>query len=552
MSASSKKKLQKELNATKMTEKQLAEKKEAKKLKAYTISFVAVILVFVLVAVALVAVKGINSSGLIERFTVAAVVDDHEINSVELNYYYTDIIQSTLTEWENTYGDQLELYTAMMGLDLSKPLNEQAYDDERTWADYFLDSALERAAGDHILYNAAKAAGFTLPESDQATLDSKLASLNFSAQMWGYSNLSQYLKGLYGFGSSEKSYKAYTEKSALATAYYNDHSASLTYNDDEIREYEADKYNQYSSYSFASHYISYTDYLEGGTQDAEGNTTYTDEEKLAARSAAKEAAEELAKCTTTEEFDNAIAAMDASDSEEKATSTKSYDTLYTNINALYADWLADSQRKAGDISYFANENATTDESGNEIKTTNGYYIVMYLSRDENLKNLANVRHLLVQFEGGTQDSDGNTTYSDEEKATAKAEAEKLLNTWKSGDATEESFAALAKDNSDDSGSAENGGLIEDILPMQGIYVENFTNWAIDDVREAGDCEIIETEHGYHIMYYAGDDEMTFRDYLISSDIRTEDMSEWFDGKMENVKYETKNTSRLNMAVTLSQ
>ena len=54
---------------------------------------------------------------------------------------------------------------------------------------------------------------------------------------------------------------------------------------------------------------------------------------------------------------------------------------------------------------------------------------MFESSTDNVKPAANVRHLLVAFEGGTKDSNGKTTYSDEEKAAAKAKAESC---WSSG------------------------------------------------------------------------------------------------------------------------
>ena len=70
---------------------------------------------------------------------------------------------------------------------------------------------------------------------------------------------------------------------------------------------------------------------------------------------------------------------------------------------------------------------------------------MFGSSNDNTYALANVRHILAAFEGGTTDPNtGATTYTDEEKAAAKAAAEELFNEWKSGAANEESFAALAE------------------------------------------------------------------------------------------------------------
>jgi hypothetical protein len=34
-------------------------------------------------------------------------------------------------------------------------------------------------------------------------------------------------------------------------------------------------------------------------------------------------------------------------------------------------------------------------------------------------------------------------------------------------------------------------------------VTNFRDWAVDDQRKPGDTGLVETEYGYHVMYYVG-------------------------------------------------
>lgn len=122
--------------------------------------------------------------------------------------------------------------------------------------------------------------------------------------------------------------------------------------------------------------------------------------------------------------------------------------------------------------------------------------------DKDSGPLVNVRHILLFPEGGTVDEEtGAITYSEEEWEACYAEAEKLLNQWKEGPATEESFAELANTYSGDGGSNTNGGLYTGITSKTN-FVENFLNWCMDEQRQVGDTGIVQTEHGYHIMYFA--------------------------------------------------
>jgi hypothetical protein len=192
--------------------------------------------------------------------------------------------------------------------------------------------------------------------------------------------------------------------------------------------------------------------------------------------------------------------------------------------------------------------AKTTVDGAEVEVTNGYYVVIFQGRDEQTAPMGNVRHLLVKFEGGTQDEEtGETTYSDEEKNAAKEEADGYLKTWKEGAATEESFIELVKEHSDDT-SAEDGGLFEDINPSSQ-YVEPFLSWSINPDRKAGDAEVIETEFGYHVMFYVGDDELSYRDYMLTNEMRAKDQETWYNGIVDPVETAIVNTKFVEMSLS---
>ena len=116
--------------------------------------------------------------------------------------------------------------------------------------------------------------------------------------------------------------------------------------------------------------------------------------------------------------------------------------------------------------------------------------------------LVDVRHILITPEGGTLNEDGSTTYTDAEWDACQKEAQAILDQWKSGEATEESFGKLAGEKTDDPGSKETGGLYENI--QVGDMVVEFESWCFDESRKPGDTGLVKTDYGYHIMFYSAD------------------------------------------------
>ena len=117
-------------------------------------------------------------------------------------------------------------------------------------------------------------------------------------------------------------------------------------------------------------------------------------------------------------------------------------------------------------------------------------------------NMVNVRHILVCPEGGVSDPDTQqVTFSEEEWNNCYAKAEAIYNDWKAGEASEESFALLANEKSEDGGSNTNGGLYTGITKDTN-FVPPFLEWCMDETRGVGDTGIVKTDYGYHIMYFA--------------------------------------------------
>lgn len=552
MSASDKKKLRKEERMAAMTEKQKQAQKEAKKLKTMTISFIAILAVVVVVFGWMLVDSYLKVNGILEKNTIVATVDGKDLNTVEFSYYYADAIDNYYQNAYSQYGTSTQILLQAYGLDITKPLNKQENPETGdTWADYFIEVALSNAKSDIALYNKAIADGFD-PNSEEvnAIVEQEATSLMWNGYFAG--SVDAYLRAVYCNGATEEGYLDYIRRNAVAATYYNEYMDGLTYSEDQIAEFTKDRYNEFSAFSYNYYTISYTKYLnaEEGTKDEEtGVVTYSEDQKAAAREAAHKDAEALMQCNSLEAFNLAIASLSFNkDLETPAISTASTDVLYSTLKEEYAEWLAETDRKEFDVKAFPVETTTTVD-GKEETVVDSYNIIMYLSTNENLKKHGNVRHVLIQFEQSLDES-GNYTVTDEAKAAAKEEAEKLYADWKEAGATKEAFIEMAKDNSDDPGVTENEGLYEDIHPSSS-YLTEFRDWAVDPARVEGDHGIVETSEGYHIMYFEGYSEETYRDYLVNTTMVNEDMEKWYDSILEAAEAKLKDTSRLNKAMVIS-
>lgn len=159
-----------------------------------------------------------------------------------------------------------------------------------------------------------------------------------------------------------------------------------------------------------------------------------------------------------------------------------------------------------DITNYFNENAET-------------YAGKGLSIDD--PKMVNVRHILVMpvaDEDAEVDENGEAVLTEQNWTDAKLKAEEILDMWQSGEATEDSFAALAEEYSEDPGSASNGGLYEDVYP--GEMTTAFNDWCFDGSRQPGDTGIVETEYGYHIMYFSSTSDHAYWYQVAESDYVT--------------------------------
>lgn len=176
----------------------------------------------------------------------------------------------------------------------------------------------------------------------------------------------------------------------------------------------------------------------------------------------------------------------------------------------------------------------TDSELEAYYDDNQEYFTTYGVEKSDLPNI-NVRHILIEPESG---EDGEI--SDEAWEAAEKKAKEVLEEWKDGEATEESFAALANENSADGGSNTNGGLYENVAP--GDMVQEFNDWCFDEKRKAGDTDIVKTQFGYHIMYFVAQTEEYAWKTKVENEKRYKDYQAWLDELMGQYEAELLKTA----------
>jgi len=524
MSASDKKRQRNEALAGGLTQRQIKEQAEAQRAKRNRTIY-AVLAVVCAVGIAALLIW---NSRFWEKNAVAATVDGTDYTVPDLQYYYSVVLNNAV--YQAQYYSYMGINT---GYDISKSAGEQWYSEaeNKTYADYFREQALAGLTEVHVLCKAANEAGYTLSDEGQKEVDDTLAELDVAAAKNGTTRSSYIAQA---FGVSEKVYTRNLTNATLASEYSAHYADSISYDEAALEEYYDAHPDELDSYTYRYFNI---DGSAPSTQDADGNTVAaTDEEKEAAMAAAKEKADAaIAEIQAAEDKEQAFI-----DAAPKYVSENSKDA-YTNdpsaslasevlgsrlsqYSAYASTWLKDSARKSGDVTSF--------------ETTSGYQIVLFLERKLVTDPTVDVRHILIQPETSDDaqtNSQGVKIPTQEQMDAAKAKAESLLEEWKAGEATAESFGKLAEENSSDGGSNTNGGKYEYVY--KGQMVPNFNDWCFDPARQIGDAGIVEnsgddaTYYGYHVIYFEQENEPYWKHTAIEAKQST-DQSEWLDGLKE--------------------
>ncbi len=392
---------------------------------------------------------------------VAATSEHFSFTKGEVAYFFA------LT-FKNYYS-----YLSYFGVDPSVSLKEQQYTEDSTWFDAFLEESMKYVRNYLLFSEAALDRGLELSQDDLDYIAQQKAEIAEEAEGYGWDS-ETYLEQIFGTNINWEILEGSMRKMLLADKGYNAVNDELeaAISEEDIQQHFEEKKTEFT----------YIDYVDLNFLDGEKLTDNDREELL---KAFKEASDEASfmkavilyvdKTVDEEEIKEAGSSLKYAEELIKA-NTKS---MQQYVQSDMMDW-AFSDDRSSDVFVDAEANDGAQHA---------YLLKRAPYRDE--ETYVNVRHILLM----------TSTLGSAEAARAKAE--EIYAKWQAGTKTEDSFADLARQYSEDGGSASDGGLYEDVY--RGEMVEPFENWCFDAARKPGDTGIVDTESGSHIMYFISSD-----------------------------------------------
>lgn len=487
----------------------------------------------------------LNFFGVPQRVVKAVTIDGESYSMSELSFYYMQIYTNYANysySYESNYG---EGYGALLtGYDYTispdKQTKKDADGNEITWDEFFMDEAIKNMANIKRYYKVAVEAGIELTDEAKAEIEETVESIQTQIDSYKTSqnpdaanySVSGFLTLQYGKGVTEKFFRQIMAEQKIVELYQESRQDALAdaHGKEDIEAVYEKAPSDYDVVDFRWYTIEVNP--EAESDDAAEPSSEESEAKLNAAKQKAEAFIEKVKSVSNyneETFKNVVLETVGKDDEnyetykqEAATLLQKADkaTVKSNVSEDASKWLFETNddgayvRQAGDITYYVS-------SDNE--TIYIFYATGTPYRDETKS--ASVRHILVKFPETTTSASEepvsgeetseveDVTVSADTKEQCKKEAESILADYQTyikenldGKADGEYFGELASELSDDTASASEGGLIEG-LRNDGTYVTAFEDWVFSEgefageERTVGSTAIIETEYGYHVMFY---------------------------------------------------
>lgn len=471
--------------------------------------------------------------------------------------------------YDSTQTPDKQQYSAnIQGLGF--PVMELEDGETATWADYFEFFAKKQIRQIKGLVKLANEKNVTLDESELKAIEDNFTemqeSLDSSASSGsvGYS-VNGYFREYVGKGVDKKLVSEIMKDQSLASKYLEvmDKELEESYTDKQVEKEYTKNLDSYAAISYRSY-----KFTAETVKDEEAGTEAATKETLAA---AKKDAEAFKAAVTDEESFKNLASENEKKAENKDyktlatddSKTLTKDAVKTDLSTYTGDekfvkWAFSTDTKKGDTYLFEGDD--------------GYTVFMMVNPAHKAPDNVtyDVRHILIAFPKDDSTSTNDSSKSEEETTAAESEskdstesttaaesttakssekeedvkiedldtskykdigiyldvdgktakdkatykkAQDILQKYLDGEHTAEAFEALQNEYSEDTRDESTNELSSLVYENteKGAMVSEFEDWALADGRKEGDVGIVESQYGYHIMYFIKTTTTTWED-----------------------------------------
>ncbi len=387
-----------------------------------------------------------------------------------ISYIKVDDKSISKAEFDFYYNQMLNSSSsqyATYGLDTSQPLDQQECAIE---SGLTWKDYFEKMATDEIIRVKAlvkDAEANNFKGDVDAEYDKTMELFKETAKASGTSE-DKYFEQI--FGASKADVEEYMREYMRASLWYEKvgNDKKAAVKDDAIEKYYEENKSDYD-------YVSY--YLLEVTPEGVSAETATDEEWSAAMTKAKGVADQKVKTVETE-------------------GTFTEFGYKAQLDEILSEWLFDEARTANETAVLTDNN------------TGKFDVVKFVKRVKSEEMTYDVRVI-----------------------TVTGDAAKIVDEWKDGKKTEDSFVELVNEHSIDTSTVD--GLFEGIS-RTGLEIEGLADWLYDAKRKAGDVDIFTADEYKYIVYFKGQNDLEYKT-VIRAKLASEEVEKWLSGLKDKMK-----------------
>lgn len=424
----------------------------------------------------------IDSAAACRKYGVAMTLGGRDISRSEFHLYYLDQYRTQITAVEYSIEKSGMNRT---GYDTSLLPDEQTHPTKDiTWAEQFVHDAADRIKLNYLGFDMAIKENVQLDESEIADIIMSYSrAINYAKQ--NGKETDEYIAGIYTEGLTYSMFAAREIIAAYATKY--EYAKQTEYYESYSEEMVAQKLEESNNkYKIIKARV----YPIEGTYDAvEASKVKTEQEFL-----------DYANNNYPGEYNAEVI-------------TQCFYVTKNSIASTFGDevaeWMFSEDRVRG-----------------ETQVVEGQ-LFYYMCHIVELPYYSTSCHIM------SYEVDHNEAFDDERKAAEVENVRKMLEEWKKGDATPESFAEIAAASS--------------YTPERDVRTNEYSfeinNWLFDKSRKPGDTEVFSDEYGIYMFYYVQNNEDDYDwDLYLRSELAQQEYEEYYETLSDDNNYDIETKS----------